>query len=219
MIRYTFAAFLTLFLLCFSVQAQTPDTTKKVFRVEVSNTGPYRHHTVHYNGSQDSPIGIGYFNTKKGEYGIKLGFRSFINDDVVTGDFSLQQNQSGVEVIFLPGSSVNASPAAVTENVSGTDDQSLKRVFTFGLTRGFDEFSIFLESGFTRSRNYQAFETDVGTAYREHPEGFKTTHLNVGGGIIVNQINPFSLILGYNFTKGALPDNHEFQFGFGYTFP
>jgi len=224
-------------ILFFPIASFGQDTTDArqpiLFSVEIP---PDRDFTAHYSGTMRSPIGIGAYTTKEGSYGLRFAARSFYNDDVVTTDFDLQigDEDSGIVVIAgRTGSGVPTTMVLQTQQATlfgsesaVTGKKTFQRTATGGTTRTFDldtwrlnTASVFLETGVTRSTNYQSAITEAGNVvYREHPDGHKTFHSNIGAGGMIRMFGHLSFIGGYNYTYGDLPPNHNVQFGIGYTF-
>lgn len=215
---------LTLFLLLpLSASAQNLTSISDTFKFSV--TVGEREATVHYSGTQHAPIGIGSYSTKNGGWGPKFAIRSFYGDDVTTGRFTLQRQESGIRVILPGRESVAIGPASGGEQVFNKNtisgSRSYKRDLTVGATRTLDGryagLSFFLESGVTVSRNYQAARVGGVRVWRKHPGGYHTWHPNIGLGTLLKLSEHVSVQVGYNYTHGDVPPSHDVQFGIGFT--
>lgn len=220
MMRYLILVLFLLLPLSASAQnfSAVPDTIR--FSVTLNE----REATVHYSGTQHAPIGIGSYSTKNGDWGPKVAIRSFYKDNVTTGQFVLQSQNSEVRVILPRGISVGLTGSSLDEAFREgtiTDSRSYKRDFTVGATRTLNGkyagLSFFLESGVTVSRNYQAARVDGVKLWREHPAGYHTWHPNVGAGVLLKLSEHVSVQGGYNYTHGEIPPSHDVQFGIGFT--
>ncbi len=175
--------------------------------------------TVHHTGTINSPVGAGTYFAKQGGWGTKISFRSFATDKTETTKFEMNR-ESGI-VVLLPGSA--GSEYSMGETMKpmlkgkSVGTKTKQRELTLGITRSITDLTFYLEGGATLTRNYQSAAVSGETLFRKHPEGYRRVHPTAEVGAAVRLFEHVSVQMGYNYTKGKLPVNHEIVFGIGYT--